>query len=87
MGITWQDIDQKAFFDNRADAFNRANENGSLRESFWPKIAEEWFATWPLPAPTAEEIQKMDGNVAKAEKALRNKKLDVSAVYRRLVRT
>ena len=49
MGITWQDINQKAFFDNRVDVFNCANEDGSLRESFWLKIAEEWFVTWPLP--------------------------------------
>lgn len=75
MGNSWQSLDQRAFFNKHLASYIRSVDEGSLRKSFWPKITEEWFETWPLPEPSANAIEKE--GLEKAQKTLKTKKVEV----------
>ena len=81
MGISWQSPEQRAFFDKHFPSYIRAADEWSLRDSFWPKILDEWLKAWPLSEPPADLVQKE--GLEKAEKIMKNKKVDVSTSQRR----
>jgi hypothetical protein len=76
MPTTWQSPAQKVFFEQHLTSYVRHIEEGKIK-AFWVIIFEEWLELWPLSEPPAKLIEKK-GSVAKAEKAWRSQKLDVS---------
>jgi hypothetical protein len=78
MGISWQDKDHRAFFNEHLASYVLHRDKNKLKE-FWTTMFEQWLERWPLTDPPAEFVEKV-GSVAGAEKAWRTKKLDVSVI-------
>ena len=77
MGASWQTSEQKAFIEDHHASFTQHLDNGTLKSLFWPEFLDKWFASWPLPAPTPDQVEK-EGHEAKAAKVERSKKVKVS---------
>jgi hypothetical protein len=86
MGNSWQTQEQRQFFDKHLTLYCSNRDKGNLKEDFWPMIMEEWFKLWPLAEPPAELVEKK-GPVEKAQRVLKDRKIDVSVLERRLVLT
>ena len=78
MPESWQDEEQKLFFEENLALYSRGRDEGTLKKTFWPMIIKEWFERWPLSEPPAELVEKNQGAVEKATKVWRNKKVEVS---------
>lgn len=64
----WTDETQFEWFEAKKVEFLQQQENHTL-ETWWGPIYQEWFDTWPLGEPSAEEMLAAEGN-KKAAKAL-----------------
>ena len=75
---TWATDEQLAWLLLQAKDFVAARTQGTLSE--WrPKVYQAWFDKFPERPPTAEEVQKAGGDVAKATKVLVDKRKTVSS--------
>lgn len=77
MGNSWQTQGQKEFFNEHITLYCTIRDEGSLKDDFWPKVTEEWFKCWLLTEPLADLIVKK-GTIEKAQRAWKDKKIDVS---------
>jgi hypothetical protein len=85
MANSWQSPEQKAFIEEHIPSYVQHIANGTAKTKFWPDFLVEWFKAWPLSEPTPELVEEK-GNVQKALKSMRSKKISVSAIYLRTSR-
>jgi len=78
MGTSWQTPEQKVIIEDHHASLAQHSASGTEKAEFWPEFLDEWFKTWPLPAPTPDQIEKEGGNAAKAARVECAKKVKVS---------
>ena len=54
--------DQKRWLTEKSKIFQEHHDRKTV-DLFFPSLYEEFFAAWPLPAPTEANVQAADGSI------------------------
>lgn len=68
---TWTTLEQSEWLKERLPDWSKA-QVASTTKAFRNHTITEWYKVFPLGAPTAEELAKVNGNKPQAERAKRN---------------
>lgn len=77
MGSTWRKQEHTDFINGYLTSYSDHSKAGTLKTVFWPDFFDKWFEQWPVPTPSAEDIEK-EKSPGAALKAERTKRVNVS---------